>query len=404
MARVSLGTGLTHSGRIPIFRSSECAYYFVKRDIAGTGIDVTKSIDPHTESWAVQDGGNNPNGFQRVSIDCVQSGDVIHMAYHVTETGDNTYRYSSFDMSTDLWVVVDEVITTLLTATAIAAYINIGVRSDGDVVVAYVGELERVHGDDKARVDVDIRTAGPDTWSGPTNLDAAGDVHYGNPTVIKSPLTDDMHILWSRTTNTTDPPALWVDSQVRTLNPADGLSGVVTDGIDTEDKLQGWNNGISYNDGATRRIVYGGVADDATNADLVFAIGTEDASDDFQFGTSVVETVSPEPQVIGSGSVMAIAVCQRNFLHVVYVNVTDFDHYYTKSEDDGANWDTAVELEDAITANGDISLSILNYRTGYYLFWTYNDAGEWFVNSMLLYPFEAAWRADPYTVVREELR
>ena len=400
MARVNIGSGLTTRGRMTIFRSSEGAYYHVRRS-ASTVIDVAKTTDVHTVSWVDQDTGSNPNGFTRNSIYCVQSGDVIHIAYHVTESP-ATYRYSSFDMSTDLWVVVDETIETLADGTVVVAYIQIGVRDDGDVVVVYTGNADANMGDDKARVDVDIRTTG--TWSGPTALDAGGDNHYANPCVIKSPLTDDMHILWSRTTNTADPPAAWEDSQVRTLNPADGLSSVVTDAIDTEEKTRGWNNGISYNDGATRRIVFGGVSDDAATADLVFAIGTEDGSDDFQFGTSVREDVSPDPQVLGIQSPMAMAVCQRNFLHVVYINVTDFDHYYTKSEDDGANWDTAVEIEDGITSNGDLSVSIVNYRTGYYLFWTYNDASVWYVNSMLLYPFEPAWRDIPYTVVREKLR
>lgn len=408
-ARVAIGSGLTTSARLPIFRSSAGAFYHVRR-VSSTSIDVAKTIDPHTVAWADQDTGNNPSGSTRVSIDCVQSGDVIHMAYHITEGGDNTYRYSSFDMSTDLWDVVDETIETLTDTIVIAAWINIGVRDDGDIVVAYIGISDANMGDDKARVDVDVRTAGPDTWSGPTGLDAGGDNHYGNPNVIKSPLTDDMHILWGRTTNSADPPAAWEDSQARTLNPADGLNAVQTDAITTLEKLQGFNYAISYDDGPFQRIVFGGSDDLAGSPDksrLILAIGVEDGNDDFGFGiTPAPQSIAlfPEPIINGNASSVSLAVDIRNFLHVVYTNDVLFDHYYTKSEDDGATWDTPIKIEGGIVSNGNVSLSVLVYRAAYELFWTYNDAGTWYVNSMEIYPFEPSWRDQPYTVLIEELR
>ncbi|MCH7578130.1 MAG: hypothetical protein IH822_10135, partial [Chloroflexi bacterium] len=174
-----------------------------------------------------------------------------------------SYTYHTFNMADDTWGVVNELIETPTNAPTFP-WISIAVKSNGVPVVAYAGDTDQVMGGKKERVDVNVRNGG--TWDGPIALDAAGDIHYGNPNVVKSPLTDEMHVLWQKTSNTTDPPAVWTDVEARTLDPADdSLSTVDTLVGDTAGNLLGLQNGASYDDADTQRVIWCSIG---TNTDL----------------------------------------------------------------------------------------------------------------------------------------
>ncbi|MBW8034086.1 MAG: hypothetical protein FVQ79_00010 [Planctomycetes bacterium] len=275
-------------------------------------------------------------------------------------------------MATDSWDVVDELIDTL-TNNPTNPWISISVRSDGDVVVVYAGDTDQVMGGKKERVDANIRTGG--TWGGAVALDAAGDIHYGNPNVVKGPLTDDMHILWQQTANIADPPASWAQTEARTLDPANVLSTLVTDAQDTDTELLSIQNPVSYEDSGTQRMLWGGKGHR-------FWPCTEDAGDDILFGTAVDSPILPNIESNGEISVVTLVELD-GVIHDLYSSSTDLDLYYTKSTDDGATWDTPTEELDAISCLH-ISANIYTRGGDTVLAYLYDDGGVQKYNEKVL--------------------
>jgi len=236
------------------FKSSGGAFYSVVRADADE-LDVYKATDP-TDLWTIQ--GTGPVHAGTIEgFSSVQDGDVIH----IVAWSSATYEYYTFNMATDAWVV-DQLIETPTNAPSAGfAWASIAVRSDGDVVVVYSGDTDQNMGGTKERVDVNIRTGG--TWGGPVALDAAGDIHYGNPNCVLGATSDRVHFGWSETTNTTDPPTTWASFQGRTLDPSDNsLSTAVGVAQDTAGALLGASNVVAYDDGTTIRMLFHGAQDD----------------------------------------------------------------------------------------------------------------------------------------------
>jgi len=184
-------TSVMVHGRSPPFKSSGGAFYVIVPS-GLTQLHAYKSTDPGVTAWVQQDSAGQPTGspgFDKISV--VQDGDILHIATLINDGGIE-YQYNTFNMATDAWVIANELID-VSDAGGNFYWISIAVRSDGDVVVVYAGELDRVMGGDKIRVDFNIRTTG--TWGGPQALDAGGDVHYGAPNCVKAETTDHVHVM-----------------------------------------------------------------------------------------------------------------------------------------------------------------------------------------------------------------
>jgi len=117
------------SGHAPPFKSSAGNFYAVLFvDGATEDIEVFKATDP-TDSWTAQDSANGPSessGQKYHNIAAVQDGDLIHIASFTIAI--DTYKYHSFNMATDTWSVVGELIETP-TNFPTRSWISIGVRS-----------------------------------------------------------------------------------------------------------------------------------------------------------------------------------------------------------------------------------------------------------------------------------
>jgi hypothetical protein len=239
-------------------------------------------------------------------------------------------------MATDQWVV-DQAIESSIDADQ--PWGSIAVRSDGDVVVVYAGATDLNMGDSKERIDFNVRVSG--SWGGPTALDDGGDVHYGNPVVVKGPLTDDMHITYQETNETAnDPPTSWITGSVRTLRPDDTLSirktfdwSVIT--------LLPVPNMVTYEDSGTQRIAWGYGWNDSS---IKVARSTEDGSDDIQapFAAGPINF----PRFSGEMAIFTFAELDGD-LYMLYsgggTSGVDQDLYYSKSTNDGATWSTVTE-------------------------------------------------------------
>ena len=370
-------------GYLPPFKSSAGNFYAVVRATsgieAGRAVDVFKASDPSV-SWAVQDPGNNPvlgpsDKFNQITA--VQEGDLLHIATRVTG---GSYTYHTFNMADDTWGVVNELIETP-TNLPTQFWISIAVRSDGDVVVVYNGDTDQVMGGKKERVDANVRDFGTGLWGGAIALDAAGDNHYGNPNVIKGPLTDDMHCLWQTTANTTDPPNSWMGIEARTLRPDDSLSTVDTDPADSGSALLGIANLVSYDDGGTQRII-ANAAPDASGFNVNTFLGSEDGSDDIQLATTATESIGENVRINGELQVASLAEVS-GVLHWLFSNAAQQDLYYITSTDDGASWTTPAEEINFVDVRF-ISANIYTRGGDTVLAYVYDDGGDQKYNEKVL--------------------
>ncbi len=125
---------------------------------------------------------------------------------------------------------------------------------------------------------------------------------------------------------------------------------------------------MSYDDGGTARIAWVGY--DGTN--IMAWRATGDGSNDIGSPTEAT-ALSDDVHVNNETAIMTLGV-DGTTLHMLFANSADQDIYYSKSDDDGANWDASTEIEDAITCNflcGDIY-----ERDGATVFaYLYDDAG-----------------------------
>lgn len=360
-------------GHQPPCKSSGGALYAVVR-ASNTAIACYKATDP-SASWTEQNSAGRPAAFSNVTVlSYRQAGDVLHIATYSA----GNYRYHTFNMATDAWGIVDELIETPAESPTFP-WISLSVRNDGDVIVAYAGGIDKIKGSNKERVDYARREGG--VWTAGIALDAAGDIHYGNPNVVKGPLTDDMHFVWQTTASTANPPTAWTDTEARTLDPANALSTTVTNTGDTSDTLLGASNLVSYESSGTQRIAWiGALGTSAINAWRA----TENASDDIQAPTLATAT-SYKPFVNGEVGVLTLAQ-EAGVLYALFsggtVINTAKDIFYLSSSDHGAVWTTPL-LELTISCNY-ISANIYQRGSSIVLAYAYDDGGVQKYNEKIL--------------------
>ena len=382
-----LPTTIISSGDIagynPPFKSSGGDFYAIRKTNSAS-LDAYKTSDPTTDSWTAQDTTNNPtelNAYIRISV--VQKGDVLHIA---TSRGiDGTaiiYEYHEFDMSADTWATTEEDIENITNAPTLS-WISIAVRSDDDVIVYYNGNTVRVQGKQRERVYYARREGG--TWTTGIALDAGGSIHYGNPNVVKGPLTDDMHSIWQTTSNSATPPTAWTGVEARTLDPSNNLSTKVTDTLDTESALLGMQNAVSYDDSGIQRMLFAGISG-ASGRPRIYISATEDGSDDISIGTTVSDTAGDDGFVNGEAGICSIAELD-GVLHQFYsgggTDGVDQDLFYTTSTDDGATWSTPTVELSGVTINF-ISATIYVRGIDTVLAYVYDDGGVQKYNEKVL--------------------
>ncbi len=389
-------------GHHPPFKSSGGAFYSVVR-VDADELDVYKATDP-TSSWAIQDSGNGPvHAGTILGFACVQDGDVIHMIAWASDR----HEYYTFNMATDLWAIDESITDTdIQTTPPTFPWASIAVRSDGDIVVVYAGETDANMGNEKERVDVNIRTGG--TWGGPVALDAGGDVHYGNPNIIKASGTDDTHIIFQRTSDTADDPPVSFNSQrARTLDPSDGLSSVIDAGGPLFSNVLGQQNTVSYDDSSTERMISVGVLNDGGLQFSRVSRWEEDGSNDIIASATAFKDITAT-DAFANGVVGIITMGELSGdLHILFSgggdDGVDQDLYYTKSTDDALNWDTPTEEIDAITVNF-ISANIYVRGADTVMAYVYDDAGTQKYNEKVLIAGAAGFPYHAFKQKRRDMR
>jgi len=342
------------------FKSSADNYYTVVRDIPlrDEHLDVYKTADPTTDTWVRQaaagpvHAGTSVEGFS-----CTQAGDVIH----IIAWSNASYEYYTFNMATDLWAIDESMEAPTNAPTFMWA--SIAVRSDGDVVVAYAGDTDQVMGGKKERVDYNVRTGG--TWGGAQALDAAGDIHYGNPNCVLG-TNDFVHCIWQRRTNIADPPSAWDNTQGRTISPiTDNASTVDDNTASSGQAVLGIQHIISYDDVGTQRIIVPAFRESTTS--MQTARGIEDGSDNLLLDATRINTTHTGGSVFTVGEANPVTFAELDGdIYGLYsgggAGGVDQDLWYIKSTDDGSTWTLPVEELDGVTVNS-VSASIYSKGT-----------------------------------------
>ena len=362
------------AGFLPPFKSSGGNFYAIaRRSVTDDSIRIYKATDP-SDSWTEQT--TSPIVTIASVVSARQENDVIHISSY--DSG--TYEYHQFNMATDAYDVKDELIETPANAPT-NPWISIDVEGTSVPKVVYAGDTDQVMGGKKERVDVNIRNGG--TWDGPTALDAAGDIHYGNPNCVKASDSDDIHIVFQQTINVTDPPNSWSTSDARTIDAADTLSAVKNNTIDTGNVLLGIQNAVSFDDAGTQVIRFIG-SNGLTG--FTFMINEVSGNADWESMSQVVlASTSHTPKVNGETAIITIAIdTADDSLHVLWSNADDTDDiWYATSTDTGDTWTAEAEELDAVACNF-ISANIYVRGSDTVLAYVYDDAGDTKYNEKVL--------------------
>ncbi|MFQ5982313.1 MAG: hypothetical protein ACE5KS_02950, partial [Woeseiaceae bacterium] len=135
----------------PFLSSADRVYMILTEEVDRRKIAAVKNTnaDPFTANWAIQDSANAPVHAQdALSVWAFQVGDVLHVA-SIDESTTRVIRYHTFNMATDLWVIVDEAVDT---ADAGTTFCSLAVRDDGDVIIFRRGNQDTVHATNYDRV------------------------------------------------------------------------------------------------------------------------------------------------------------------------------------------------------------------------------------------------------------
>ncbi len=286
---------------------SDGSVYVVLLDSADNSlIEVHKDSGPFTE----QDSANKPDVSATVrSMWAYQNGTDLHIAH---QASDGRVGYSVFHMSTDLWdgTIIDEQVDAP-SGTLLDKGVSIAVRSDGDVIVLYLGSTDDVGGE-RQRVDYARREGG--TWTFGIAVDNGGAVDWFGAVIVRGS-DDRMHFFFKE-----DPSD---DGFQRTLTADNVLEAFPAAG-DTTVTLQNhaFGPGVSYNDGGTQR-----VRAPYVNSDLEVYYAEFDSVDAPGAFTQSVAISSDDIRLREATGVMSLAVDGTD-LHLLWARITGHDLHH----------------------------------------------------------------------------
>ena len=366
------------AGHFPPMKTSGGKFYGLAAN--GGNIRVYSATDP-TATWTFEANQTTSSlgGIVGSCLTCrMDSSNVIHIAW--IENGGQSLKYVQFSTSTDTFGTVETVET--LTSSPAYSWCSMALRSDGDVILAYSGQTDKVMGGDKERVDYARREGG--TWTAGLALDAAGDIHYGNPNcVLSANGNDDTHVVWQVTTNTAnDPPTAWQNLEARTIDSANNLSTALTGQTgDTNSHLLGHNNLVSFTFSSLNRIAGGGV--DSISDARIGIHGFEDGNGDLTSLSSIATTsgyagfANGEVGIASTARDPGTGGIYRVFSGGTTGNDADQDIHLEDDTDAspiGNNYSNQQELQDAVTCDF-ISAEVYTRGSATVVAYLYDDNG-----------------------------
>lgn len=336
-------------GHHPPAISSGGNVYTVVRQLTAV-LEVAKATDPEV-SFTLTDSANRPIHLGTIIGYAVkQVADVLHI---IAWSATPDYEYYTFNMATDLWAIDELMVNAGGADSPEFPFASFDVRGDGDVIVEYAGGNENIMGTRHERVVYARREA--TVWTVGIAVDDGGEFHYGNPVMVKGPLTDDMHMGWQRMGPIPAPPVAWSQVEVRTLDPANVFSTkVVSFACDSADAMLGFVNAVSYDDSGTQRVNFHGGYELAGVSRKTSLQGSEDGSDDITLDICSQDLTPPDVFINGDLPIITLAVLGTDLHRLLSgggAEGVDQDIFYETASDGGTNWGIDTEEIDGITCN-----------------------------------------------------
>jgi hypothetical protein len=293
------------------------------------------STTPTGISW---DGSNVVSADNNVDKHYLHSGfsATISNSYSAPSTEPRGIAWASF-----FFTVANQTIETPATAPGTSDIsISIAVRSDGDVIVLYNGDPDKVHGTDYDRVDYARREGS--TWT--VGVDVTGgtgnQVNYTGSAVVKGS-GDNMHFFWKD--DTAD--VRWG----RTLDPS-------TNGLSTRRSQSSSNvfshihgRGVSFDDAGTQRVVV-----PTASASVGHAWRhTEDGSGDLADNGTLTQFADSGTVGINGGFTLNVtsALEGASQMHIIWEQSASDDLFHDEAATPQSSWGTDTDLLGAVTIN-----------------------------------------------------
>lgn len=335
--------GLQNSYHGP-FKSSEGAFYTVLIDSTNKNlVEAHKATDP-TSSFSEQDGSNRPNFVDDIlSLNVFQAGDKLHVVGQNLNADQDVY-YARFDMGDDTWDAIDgstdrDIVIDDGAKAGNGIACDLVVRSDGDIVVVYQKDSEKVMGAEFERVGVSVSTSANrgETWSAVVRVDNQGSVEKDmtGPRIVLGD-SDTSHIVWGDdTSNTTS------TMSQRALSSADSLQTERTDITGADNLRQSSypiSHGISFDRLGTTKVRFLYMASDNDLGSLEFNA----ASDPSTF--TIVSSIDGTNDVkFANSSIGACPAIDGSTQHELHVRGSDSD-LFTSNDQDSDTWISVTEI------------------------------------------------------------
>ena len=353
MARKQIASGVDDVGKGwcgPFVDGNDNVYVIKQNDMWKAG------TDPLVDAWTIQDAANDPNiAIGSGELAAWQDGTEIH--YVAYDSTDARYEYSRFrtsdHASADTWANQDEVIDTPTNAPTTPACF-IAVRSDGDVIVLYNGDTDKIMGVDYERVDYARREGG--TWTSGINVHGDGLEQSFLASGIGRDSSDYIHFAFGASAGS---------CLSKSLSAANALSGLVTVSSDSDADPTMASPTVVFNDRAG--------ADVMTFAYRVAATG-EWESRAVRDRTNSELTASMSGTDADADPHICLAV-DGDDVYAVYRDDGD-DINYQKKADQGA-WGEITTVSTA-TAPTEISANVIDHGGGKVLAVVYADTNTYY--------------------------
>lgn len=314
----------------PFLSSGGNVYIIGKRGTTALGAE--KATDPTSSFSNVGTDVTLANTL--FSVAAVQSGDNLHV---VTTDGSATsinYRYHVFSMSSDSWTTSNETVSLALNpliGLPAQANLEIGIRSDGDVILIYQGAKAAVMGTDYRRVKYARREGG--VWTVNVSVDNAGALNWAVSGMVAGS-SDRMHLFFIDE----DTP----NSYQRALTSANALesfpSAYATNLSGTIDTS--FLHGASYDSSGTQKVRF--PATDTTSTNMLGV----------KFDSADAPTVTEDSDITGTTAVQAAFQCSTmsadgTTLWHAFIENTSSDLYTQSNENDGG-WSTPAAFTSGV--------------------------------------------------------
>ena len=317
--------------------------------------------NPLVDTWTIQDSSNEPTTIDAAARGSVwQEGTELHLI-----SWDNSaeqYEYSVFRMSdhasADTWGTVDELMEHPTNA-PLSPHCYIAVRSDGDLVVAYNGDTDKIMGTDYERADYAYEEGSG--WTVGQTIGGGNGEQDFNAKGIGRGASDETWFLYEANGDG--------DIKIRSLSSTNSTSAVLTH---DEPGFSSTSPHVGYYDDAGVEVM--------TN---VWRIATAGYSIQTRDGTLQSE-LSLSGTDMDSGTTSTCVAIDGTDAYAVYRSGTADDVTYQKSAD-GGTWGDITTISTA-TAPAQISANVIDHGGGNVLAVLYEDGGDLYYDEISIVP------------------